>query len=237
MTFSRVSFKILSMFKKKLKPQFGKLSIILLVVIAVLIAADLLTKYLEEQFVWSAVIIPNFIVIKSGIHNPGCAFSFLDEHPEIGQPVLITLTFLLLAVLIFAFIFLPNKHVVLKVAVSLLISGAVGNLVDRLAFNYVRDWFGLWMFGSIAFCNLADFWIVIGAILAVLDLMFLNDWAVFPLTKRAKAAQQARKEEEDKENAQRNNVNVEAEDGTNIEINSDNATIKSNTDGEEKNNE
>ena len=109
--------------------------------------------------------------------------------------------------------------------------------VDRLAFNYVRDWFGLWMFGSIAFCNLADFWIVIGAILAVLDLMFLNDWAVFPLTKRAKAAQQARKEEEDKENAQRNNVNAEAESGTNIEINSDNVTLKSNTDGEEKNNE
>ncbi|MDE6504321.1 MAG: signal peptidase II [Clostridia bacterium] len=229
------------MFKKKLKPQFGKLSIILLGVIAVLIAADLLTKYLEEQFVWNAVIIPSFIVIKSGVHNPGCAFSFLDENPEIGQPILITLTFLLLAVLIFAFIFMPNRHVVLKVAISLLIGGAVGNLVDRLAFSYVRDWFGLWMFGSIAFCNLADFWIVIGAILAVLDLMFLNDWAVFPLTKRAKAAQQARKEEEEKERAKSNNVSADIENNVqvdvNIEITNENVQVITNTDDQENNNE
>lgn len=186
---------------KKFKPQFGKISIILIVVIVLLIAADLLTKYFEEQFVWNAVIIPNFIVIKSGIHNPGCAFSFLDEHPEIGQPVLITMTFILLIVMIFAFIFLPNRHVVLKVAISLIIAGAIGNLVDRIAFRYVRDWFGLWMFGNIAYCNFADFWIVIGAVLAVIDLLFLNEWAVFPLTQSAKAAQKAKKEEDEKKNA------------------------------------
>ena len=186
---------------KKLKPQFGKLSIILLVLIVFLIFADLLTKYLEEQFVWNATIIPNFVIIKSGVHNPGCAFSFLDEHPEIGQPLLITVTFLLLAVMIFAFIFIPNRFIVLKVAISLVIAGAVGNLVDRLAFRFVRDWFGLNMFGSIAYCNFADFWIVIGAILAVIDLLFLNEWAVFPLTKTAKAAQKAKREEEDKKNA------------------------------------
>ncbi len=91
---------------------------------------------------------------------------------------------------------MPNRFVVLKVAVSLIISGAIGNLVDRLAFRFVRDWFGLNMFGNIAYCNFADFWIVIGAIIAVIDLLFLNEWAVFPLTQKAKAAQQAKKEEE-----------------------------------------
>ncbi|MDE6586607.1 MAG: signal peptidase II [Clostridia bacterium] len=185
------------MFKKKLKPQFGKLGIILLVVIAVLIASDLLTKFLEEKFVWNAVIIPNFIVIKAGIRNQGCAFSFLDDNPEIGQPVLITLTFILLIVLLFGFIFLPNRFVILKVAISMLIAGAIGNLIDRLAFFQVRDWFGLNMFGRMAFCNFADFWIVLGAVLAVVDLMFLNEFAVFPLTKAAKAAQKAKKEEEE----------------------------------------
>lgn len=188
---------------KKLKPQFGKLSIILIALIAFLIFADLLTKYLEEQFVWNAVIIPNFVVIKSGVHNPGCAFSFLDEHPEVGQPILITLTFVLLAVMIFAFIYLPNRSVIIKVAISLIIAGAIGNLVDRIAFRYVRDWFGLNMFGSIAYCNFADFWIVIGAFLAVIDMLFLNEWAVFPLTKYAKEAQKSKKEEEEKKNAQK----------------------------------
>lgn len=188
---------------KKLKLHFGKLSVILLVAIVLLVGSDLLTKYLEEQFVWNAKIIPGFIEIRSGVHNPGCAFSFLDENPQIGQPILITLTFLLLAVLVFGFIFIPNRFVVFKVAISLLISGAVGNLYDRLFMPfYVRDWFGLNMFGNIAYCNFADFWIVIGAIIAVIDLLFLNEWAVFPLTKTAKAAQAKKKEEENAREAQ-----------------------------------
>lgn len=196
------------MFKKKLKPHFGKLSIILLVVIAVLIAADLLTKHFEELYpgAWNVEIIPGFWVIKSGIRNRGCAFSFLNEHPEIGQPVLITVTFLLLAVMIFAFIFMPNRLVIMKVAISLVIAGAIGNLVDRIAFNWVRDWFGIWLFGGIAYCNFADFWIVFGAVLAVIDLLFLNEYSVFPLTKKAKAAQQARKEEEDRKKAEEEGV-------------------------------
>ena len=124
------------MFKKKLKPQFGKLSIILLVVIAVLIAADLLTKHFEEAYpaAFNVTIIPGFIELRSGIRNPGCAFSFLDENPNIGQPVLITVTSILILVLIFGFIFVPNRFTILKVALSIVIAGAIGNLVDRIAF-------------------------------------------------------------------------------------------------------
>lgn len=201
------------MLKKKLKPQVGKKSLILLAVAAVLVAADLVTKYLEEKFVWSAKIIPGFVEISNSIRNPGCAFSFLNEHPEVGQPVLITLTFVLLAVLIFAFIFMPERFTLLKLAVTMVISGAVGNLVDRLAFRSVRDFFGLNMFGMMTFCNLADFWIVIGTALAVVDLLFLNEWAVFPLTKKAKAAQAAKKAEEEKSvNGSANETNTAADD-------------------------
>ena len=47
-----------------------------------------------------------------------------------------------------------------------------------------------------SFCNFADFWIVLGVVLAVVDMLFLNEWAVFPLTKKAKAAQKAREQAE-----------------------------------------
>ena len=111
----------------------------------------------------------------------------------------------------------------------MLIAGAIGNLIDRfiylsdilipnwgipisqLAYGGVRDWFGLNMFGKMAFCNFADFWIVLGAILAVVDLMFLNEYAVFPLTKAAKAAQKAKKEEEEAKKAAEQNKPVVAE--------------------------
>ncbi len=221
------------MLKDKLKPHFGKLSIILLVAIAVLIASDLVTKYLEEKFVWNATIIPNFIEIKAGIRNQGCAFSFLDDNPAIGQPIFITLTFILLAVLIFAFIFLPNRFIILKVAVSLLISGAVGNLVDRIMLFQVRDWFGLNIFGRMAFCNFADFWIVLGAILAVLDLMFLNEFAVFPLTKTAKAAQAAKKAEEESKKEE-NVINSDTESGeTQEQITVENEITEEKDDGKD----
>lgn len=189
--------------KLKLKPHIGLKSIILIVASVVLLAADLLTKYFEEKNNWQLKIIPGFAEIEGGgIHrNGGCAFSFLNNNPQIGQPILITLTFILLALLIFAFICLPERFTVLKTAIAIVVAGAIGNLVDRIAFFYVRDWFGLWMFGGMTFCNFADFWIVIGVALAVVDLMFLNEWAVFPLTKKAKAAQAERRAQEEAEKA------------------------------------
>ena len=195
--------------KLKLKPDLGLKSLIFVAVAAVLITADLLTKYFEERYNWHAKIIPNWVEIESGIRNPGCAFSFLNEHPEVGQPILITFTFILLAALVCAFIFLPRRFVILKTSISIVIAGAVGNLVDRLMFRSVRDFFGLNMFGSMTYCNLADFFIVIGVVLAVLDLMFLNDWAVFPLTKTAKEAQAKRKIEEEMEPAAKLSENTD----------------------------
>lgn len=165
-------------------------------VCAVLVAADLLTKHFEEADGWFLVIIPGWIQLVGGVRNQGCAFSFLNDKPEIGQPVLITLTCLMLVFLVLLFLFLQDKNIVLKIAVSVVIAGAVGNLVDRFMLREVRDFIGLNMLfnGNLVYCNLADFYIVIGAVLAVIDLLFLNEWAVFPLTSRAKEAQAKRRE-------------------------------------------
>lgn len=190
---------------KKLRPQIGRFSLWLIVFMAVLLASDLITKYLEEAFEWKATIIPGFIYIRYGVRNPGCAFSFFDERPEIGQPIFITLTIILLIVIIAFFIFVPEKYRLQKFAMSFIIAGAIGNLVDRIMLFEVRDWFGLGPFGI---CNFADFWIVIGAVMAVIDLLFLNDWAVFPLTKRAKAAQEKRRAEEEAKKAEESPAEV-----------------------------
>lgn len=204
------------MLKRKVKPHFGKLSIILTAVIIALVAADLLTKYFEEKFYWNATIIPNFIEIQSGHRNFGCAFSFLNDNPQVGQPILITFTFILLAFLIFLFICMPQRFYLLRVAISIIIAGALGNLYDRLfiineaaGVGNVRDWFGLNMFGHMTFCNLADFWITIGVALAIIDLLFFNEYSVLPLTKKAKAAQKARKEKEDAEEREKKALKTE----------------------------
>lgn len=185
---------------KKLKPNIGVKSIILITVCAALIAVDLLTKYFAKLNVWDVTIIRGWIELDGSIpNNPGCAFSFLNENPEIGQPLFISLTFIMLVFLIGLFIFLPERFTLMKVTIVIVIAGAIGNLVDRLAFRSVRDFIGLNMqFDTerLVYCNFADFCVTIGAILAVLDLMFLGEWAVFPLTKKAKAAQAKHREEQ-----------------------------------------
>lgn len=182
---------------KKLKVNIGLKSIILIGVCIVLVLIDLLTKIFEERYsdAWTFTVIPKFIEVEAGHRNPGCAFSFLADAPW-GQGFLIAMTFVLLIALIAVYIFLPERFTVLKVALSLIAAGALGNLIDRIAYLQVRDFVGVNMFGNMVYCNFADFWITFGTALAILDIMFLNEWALIPLTKKAKAAQSNKKEEQ-----------------------------------------
>ena len=191
--------------KLKLKPHFGKVSAILIAVFIVLLTVDLVLKYCEEKYGWNFTVIPKFIWVESGSRNTGAAFSFLADT-EWGRIFFIVLTFIMLGVMIAAFIFLPERFIGLKTSLAMIASGALGNLIDRLAFAYVRDFVWMNIFGSYACCNFADFYIVLGVVLAAVDMLFFNEWSVFPLTKKAKAVQKAKAEKE-----------KEADDGENKE--------------------
>jgi signal peptidase II len=183
-------------FKNKLKFNIGKKSLILIAVCVVLILVDLFTKIFEERYGWKFTVIPNLIEVESGSRNPGCAFSFL-ANASWGQAFLIVMTFIMLFLLVGVYIVLPERFTLLKIAIALIIAGAIGNLIDRIAYHEVRDFVGINMLGNMVSCNFADFWIVFGTIIAIIDMLFINEWALFPLTKAAKEAQAKRKEEEE----------------------------------------
>ena len=189
--------------KFKLKVHFGKVSAILIAVFAVLLTTDLVLKFCEEKYNWNFTVIPKLIWVESGSHNYGAAFSFLSDT-EWGRIFFIVLTFIMLGVMVAAFLLLPERFVGFKTALAMLASGALGNLIDRLAFGYVRDFVWVNIFGNWACCNFADFWIVFGVIWAVIDIMFLNEWAVLPLTKSAREAAKKRElaEKEKAENTE-----------------------------------
>ncbi len=170
----------------KIKVRFGKIAAIMIAVFAVLLTVDLVLKYCEVKDGWNFTVIPKLIWVESGQKNFGAAFSFLS-NTEWGRVFFIILTFLMLAAMIFVFLILPERFVILKLAIAMISAGALGNLIDRLAFGYVRDFVWVNMLFSEACCNFADFWIVFGVILALIDVLFLNEWAVLPLTKKAKA--------------------------------------------------
>ena len=186
----------------RIKSNIGWKSAIFLGVFAVLLAADLLTKHFEEAYSWNFTVIPGFIEVESGIRNPGAGFSWLADKSW-GQPFLIALTVVMVVAVIGVILALPERFTILKLCLYMILAGALGNLVDRIAFGEVRDF--VWLVIVNAYCNFADFWIVIGGIMAILDMLFFNEWAVLPLTKRARAAQaEHRKREEAKKAAQFN---------------------------------
>ena len=189
-------------FFKKFKIEFGKVSIILLAVFAALLATDLILKACAVKFNWEFKVIPNLIEVVRVRMNSGAAFSFLADTAW-GRVFLIVLSLLMFIAVAVLFIFLPERFAVLKTALAMIAAGAVGNLIDRIAFGSVRDFVDMWIFGSWACCNFADFWIVLGVILAIVDILFFNEWALLPITKGAKARVAAReKREEEREKAQ-----------------------------------
>ena len=96
------------------------------------------------------------------LENTGAAFSsFMGK-----QGFLIGLTSLILAFAVFEFIRVPKdkKYGIMEFAFALLISGAIGNLIDRVKQNYVVDFL---YFVPINFprFNVADIYVTCSAIL------------------------------------------------------------------------
>lgn len=158
-----------------------------LIVLFVALAVDLITKALVAANIplgGSVTVIPNFLYF-TYIHNYAAAFGSrfgLDKlFGETGTTVFfIVLTFV--AIGFFAYFMYRNreKSLVYRLAFALIIGGAIGNLVDRMAFGYVRDfvqivYFGLTIFGQTSFAifNIADAALCVGVAMFLVYYIFI----------------------------------------------------------------
>lgn len=158
-----------------------------LIVLVAALAVDLITKALVNANIplgGSVTVIPNFLYF-TYIHNYAAAFGSrfgLDKiFGETGTMVFfIVLTFI--AIGFFGYFMYRNrdKSLVFRLAFALIIGGAIGNLVDRMAFGYVRDfvqivYFGATIFGSTSFAifNIADAALCVGVALFLVYYIFI----------------------------------------------------------------
>lgn len=145
-----------------------------IIIIVLLVAADQLTKFL----LWPALAAyPNgsMPLIKGVLHftkseNTGAAFGIFQGM----QVLFIVMTIIVLAVAVYIMFRYRNKHSrFIKVLIAVLFSGALGNLIDRIAFGYVRDFIDFRMFDFWKYVfNIADAALVIGAILLGVYILF-----------------------------------------------------------------
>ncbi|MFT9496483.1 signal peptidase II, partial [Anaerosolibacter sp.] len=93
--------------------------------------------------------------------NTGAAFSMFSGK----QPLLIILTLIIIVALLFYLIRnLKTDQVFLKFSLSLIIGGALGNLIDRIRLNYVVDMLDFTLINYPVF-NMADVFVVSGAVI------------------------------------------------------------------------
>ena len=107
------------------------------------------------------------------VMNPGAAFGFLANAPEIFRYVFFTgITIVALGLILYYLVKNKPQSLLLVGALTFIFAGAVGNLIDRLRFGAVVDFLDVYI-GSAhwpAF-NVADSAISIGAVLMIWDMI------------------------------------------------------------------
>ncbi|WP_076420189.1 signal peptidase II [Colwellia sp. UCD-KL20] len=104
------------------------------------------------------------------VHNLGAAFSFLADQGGWQRWFFTSIAAIASIVFIIWLAKTPKDKKLLSVAFALLLSGALGNLIDRVLFGYVIDFLDFYIGNNHwpAF-NVADSMIFIGAALMIFD--------------------------------------------------------------------
>lgn len=104
------------------------------------------------------------------MQNPGAAFSFLADQAGWQRWFFTAIASIASVIFLFWLAKTPKSQKQLNIAFALLLSGAVGNLIDRVLYGYVIDFLDFYIGNNHwpAF-NVADSMIFIGAFLMILD--------------------------------------------------------------------
>ena len=134
------------------------------IIIAILIGLDQIIKYWALNSLKEVNSIPviNNIFSLTYVENRGAAFGMLQNNQSI---------FVVVAILasVFGLYYVHTKKVnnLGKIGILLVISGAIGNLIDRVRLGFVVDYLDFHIIWSYVF-NLADCFVVVGTILLCL---------------------------------------------------------------------
>ncbi len=142
---------------------------------AALVAVDLITKTLVFDLLENTseyVVLEHIFSLKLA-RNTGASFSVLA-----GQLTFLTILPIVSIVAIIALLVIrPNTPTNMRLGAILIAGGALGNLVDRLAYGYVRDFINydfldpFFRYGF-AIGNVADLFLLIGVVMIVVYIIF-----------------------------------------------------------------
>ena len=140
-----------------------------------LVIADQLSKYfiVKKLSIGESFNIFSFLDLYL-ILNTGIAFSFFDDGGVYGRWILVTLV-LLVCVYLTYILFTEKLRKYESVALLMILSGGIGNLIDRTFSGHVIDFIHFYYLNySFYIFNFADTFITIGVMIYILDLLMVK---------------------------------------------------------------
>jgi signal peptidase II len=120
----------------------------------------------------SIAVIPGFFSL-TRVHNTGAAFGLMNgiDFPFKAVVLALLQTAALIGLTVYVAMLAPEQRLT-RAGLSFVIGGAIGNLIDRIRYGYVLDFFDFywrgWHFWAF---NVADAAINIGVALMILDML------------------------------------------------------------------
>ena len=131
---------------------------------------DLVTKHFLFSVEYFNVI-PGVVSVATNGGNSGAAWGMFG-----GKTLMLIIVSVIMIIALFFFNhFIKKKNTFYCIGFGFIIGGAVGNLVDRVAFQYVRDFIFLDFWPSFPTFNIADMFLCIGAVMLAIHILFVPE--------------------------------------------------------------
>lgn len=149
-----------------------KIYILPIIAISLLTAIDQLTKFIVSgsfKLYDSKMVIKGIFSI-TYIQNEGIAWGMFQGKRVLF--IIMTILVLLLCFYVYSNIANKNKFMFLRVSLIVLMSGAMGNMIDRIKLGYVIDFF-CFEFIDFPIFNVADIYVVVSMIAIFILIIFI----------------------------------------------------------------
>lgn len=129
--------------------------------VAFLIFADQITKYYIEQDLTTSFPVINGFLYLTYVENKGAAFGIMQNK----QIIIVALTAaVFICILCYWLKNRRNINTISKIALSFIVAGATGNLIDRIRYGHVIDFINVKLFNFPVF-NISDILLVLGCLI------------------------------------------------------------------------
>lgn len=142
------------------------------IIAALLVVLDQASKFFVRTTMTvgqTITLIPNWLGLNY-VQNTGAAFSSFDNYTMILTGISLVVSLLLILAIALKWV----RHPFGRFTLMLILAGAVGNLIDRALIGFVTDMIQV-LFIRFAIFNLADIFVVVGAVLLVIYVIFFWD--------------------------------------------------------------